>query len=191
MKKELREWGVFVLIIGILYFTGLYTDVAAFAQRIVLTTGLLQPSTEVNVTDNSKMDYNFKLIDMESNIVPVENFKGKVIFLNEWATWCAPCIAEMPGIQNLYDEMKSNENIVFIMLTSDSDKKKIDKFIDKKGYTFPVYGAASALPEVLRSPSIPTTFVISKSGEIVSKNVGMAKYDTEDFKNFLLEEANK
>ena len=191
MKKELREWGVFVLIIGILYFTGLYTDVAAFAQRIVLTTGLLQPNTEESVTDSSKMDYNFKLIDMESNIIPVENFKGKVIFLNEWATWCAPCIAEMPGIQNLYDEMKGNENIVFIMLTSDSDKKKIDKFINKKGYSFPVYGAASALPDVLRSPSIPTTFVISKTGEIVSKNVGMAKYDTEDFKNFLLEEANK
>jgi len=191
MKKELREWGVFVLIIGILYFTGLYTDVAAFAQRIVLTTGLLQPNTEESVTDSSKMDYNFKLIDMESNIIPVENFKGKVIFLNEWATWCAPCIAEMPGIQNLYDEMKGNENIVFIMLTSDSDKKKIDKFINKKGYSFPVYGAASALPDVLRSPSIPTTFVISKTGEIVSKNVGMAKYDTADFKNFLLEEANK
>ena len=63
--------------------------------------------------------------------------------------------------------------------------------INKKGYSFPVYGAASALPDVLRSPSIPTTFVISKAGEIVSKNVGMAKYDTEDFKNFLLEEANK
>ena len=191
MKKEIREWGIFVLIIGILYFTGLYTDVAAFAQRIVLTTGLITPDTELEESINTQMDYDFKLIDLEGNITPMEDFKGKVIFINEWATWCAPCIAEMPGIQNLYDDLKDNKNIAFIMLTLDGDKKKIDRFIGKKDYTFPVYGAATDIPAVLKSPSIPTTFVISKTGKIVSKNVGMAKYDTDDFKNFLLEEANK
>lgn len=191
IKKEIREWGVFIAIIGVLYFTGLYTEVAAFAQRVVLTSGLITPNTEIEDTIKGKLDYNFKLIDFEGNIIPMDNFKNKVIFINEWATWCAPCIAEMPSIQNLYNEIGDNENIVFVMLSMEENKKKIEKFINKKGFTFPVYGVASELPDVLKSSSIPTTFVVSKSGEIISKKVGMAKYDTEKFKAFLLEEASK
>lgn len=191
LKKEIREWGVFIAIIGVLYFTGLYTEVAAFAQRVILTSGLITPNTEIEITNKEKLDYNLKLIDLKGNITPMDSFKNKVIFINEWATWCAPCIAEMPSIQNLYDEIGDNENIVFVMLTFEEDKNKVKKFITKKDFTFPVYGIASKLPEVLRSSSIPTTFVISKSGEIISKKVGMAKYDTEKFKSFLLEEASK
>ena len=191
IKKELREWGIFAVIIGVLYFTGLYTEVAGFAQRVVLTTGLITPNTEQESITKEKFDYNFKIIDLEGTIVSVDSFRNKVIFINEWATWCPPCIAEMPSIQNLYDQVGGNENIVFIMLTLDGEKKKIDKFIEKKNFTFPVYGAASNIPDVLKSSSIPTTFVISKSGEVISKKVGMAKYDTDDFINFMIEEANK
>ncbi|MDH5475832.1 MAG: TlpA family protein disulfide reductase [Cyclobacteriaceae bacterium] len=191
IKKEIREWSIFIAVLGILYFTGLYTEVAGFAQRVVLTSGLITPNTEIEGVTNEKLDYNFKLIDLEGNIVPMENFKNKVIFINEWATWCPPCIAEMPSIQNLYDEIGDNENIVFVMLTLDGNKKKIEKFIQKKDFTFPIYGAASALPEVLKSASIPTTFVVSKTGDIISKKVGMAKYDTDKFKAFMLEASKK
>ncbi len=193
MKKEIREWGVFVAIIATLYFTGLHTEVAAYAQRAVLATGLITPDTELGEEDRAVIDYSFKIKSMDGQVVELSEFKDKVIFINLWATWCPPCRAEMPSIQKLYDKLKDNENIVFVMLSLDKEgnEGKITKFIDKKSFDFPTYMPASEMPDVLRSPSIPTTFVVGKSGKIVSKKVGMAKYDTKSFENFLLKEAGK
>ncbi|GAA0191580.1 TlpA disulfide reductase family protein [Fulvivirga kasyanovii] len=188
MKKQLREWGIFLAIGLFLYFTGLYTDVAALAQRAILSTGLITADTELE--DPEKADFNFTLQTLDGQMVKLEDFKGKVIFLNLWATWCPPCIAEMPGIQDLYDKI-DNEDIVFVMLSMDNSAEKPKKFIDKKEYTFPVYLPASRVPDVFRSPSIPTTYVISKDGKIVSKKVGMANYDTKAFRNFLNKQASK
>lgn len=193
MKKEIKEWGIFVAIIAILYFTGLHTEVAAFAQRAVLATGLITPETELDKKEKSTIDYNFEIKSMDGKIVKLSQFKDKVIFINLWATWCPPCRAEMPSIQSLYDKMKDNEDIVFVMLSLDKagHEGKINKFIDKKSFDFPVYLPATEVPDVLRSSSIPTTFVVARNGDIVSKKVGMAKYDTKSFENFLLKEARK
>ena len=185
LKKEVREWAIFAMIIGVLYFTGWYTEVAAFAQRVVLTTGIMTADLQAP-ENNETIDYSFKVQTLEGKIVAFEQFKGKVIFLNEWATWCAPCIAEMPGIQSLYEKVGDHENIVFVMLTLDTDMNKVNRFITKKEFTFPVYTASSAVPKEFRSPTIPTTYVISKDGKIASKTVGMAKYDTQEFESTLL-----
>ena len=193
MKKEIKEWGIFAAIIAILYFTGLHTEVAAFAQRAVLATGLITPETELDEEEKSTIDYDFKIKSMDGKIVELSQFKDKVIFINLWATWCPPCRAEMPSIQSLYDKVKENEDIVFVMLSLDKagDERKINKFINKKSFDFPVYLPATEVPDVLRSSSIPTTFVVAKNGDIVSKKVGMAKYDTRSFENFLIKEMNK
>jgi len=193
MKKEIKEWGIFAAIIAILYFTGLHTEVAAFAQRAVLATGLITPETELDEEEKSTIDYDFKIKSMDGKIVELSQFKDKVIFINLWATWCPPCRAEMPSIQSLYDKVKDNEDIVFVMLSLDKagDERKINKFINKKSFDFPVYLPATEVPDVLRSSSIPTTFVVAKNGNIVSKKVGMAKYDTKSFENFLIKEMNK
>lgn len=191
MKKEIKEWGIFIAILAILYFTGLHTEVAAFAQRAVLATGLITPSIELDEETTGTIDYTFKIKSIDGEVVELSEFKNKVIFINLWATWCAPCRAEMPNIQSLYNKMKDNEDLVFIMLSLDSNEGKVEKFINKKSFDFPIYLPASDIPNVLRSPSIPTTFVIGKNGDIVSKKVGMAKYDTKSFRNFLLKEAAK
>lgn len=182
--KELKSWGIMAAIVLTLYLTGLHTSVAAFAQRIVLSTGIITPDTELPESEMRDVDYNFKLQDLEGNVVSLEDFKGKVIFLNIWASWCPPCIAEMPNIQSLYNKL-DDENIVFIMLSMDDNPEKARKFIKRKEFTFPVYLAASTVPEVFRAPSIPTTMVISADGKIVSKKVGMANYDKKSFIKFL------
>ncbi len=184
MKKFIKEWGVIAGIFLVLYFTGLHTEVAAFAQRMILHTGLITPDTSLDSEMNEVMDYNFELKTLEGQLVKMEELKGKVIFLNIWATWCAPCVAEMPNIQALYEKVKS-EDIAFVMLSVDKSGEKAKKFIDKKGFTFPVYQAASEMPELFRVPSIPTTFVIDKTGKVASKNVGMANYNKKSFINFL------
>ncbi|MBL6445856.1 TlpA family protein disulfide reductase [Fulvivirga sp. 29W222] len=188
MKKQLREWSIFLGIGLFLYFTGLYTDVAALAQRAILSTGLITADTELEAPETA--DFDFMIQTLDGQTAKLEDFKGKVIFLNLWATWCPPCIAEMPGIQDLYNKI-DHEDIVFVMLSMDKNTEKPKKFIAKKEYTFPVYIPASRVPDVFRSPSIPTTYVISKDGKIVSKKVGMANYDTKSFRKFLNKQASK
>ncbi len=168
--KELKSWGIILATFFILYITGLHTDVAAFAQRMFLSTGLFTADTELPFTEQKEIDYNFQLQDLNGKVVRLEEFKGKVIFLNIWASWCPPCIAEMPNIQSLYDKIE-DDNIAFIMLSMDKDPDKARKFIERKEFTFPVYLAASKVPEVFRAPSIPTTMVISEDGKIDSKKI--------------------
>ena len=103
-----------------------------------------------------------------------------------WASWCVPCRAEMPGIQNLYAKM-DHEKVAFIMLSidKDDDKGKIVDYLQKREFTFKAYQPAGYLPGQLRIPSIPTTFIISKEGKIVRKEVGSKSYDTSKYKKFL------
>lgn len=188
----MRDWGILVLVILVLYVTGLHTTVAAFAQRMLLETHLLTPKTELLEEDKKvELDYSFSLQTLDGQPVNATVFKNKVLFVNIWATWCAPCIAEMPGIADLYSELKQDQSIAFVMLATDRDQSKPGKFIERKGYDLPVYIPNGFLPEVFRVPSIPTTFVFDKNGKLISKKIGMAKYNTNSFKKFLRKHAEK
>jgi thiol-disulfide isomerase/thioredoxin len=175
---------VFIGIIAILYFTGLHTPVMGFIQGLVLKTGVIQPGIEENPTENA--DYNFLLTDRNGDQVSFDAFRNKVVFLNFWATWCPPCIAEMPDINNLYQEVDKSK-IVFVMISLDKSFESAKAFVDKKGYDFPIYTLKSSLPEVFSRSAIPTTFVVSPEGKIVVEKQGMAKYNTNKFKRFLKE----
>ena len=125
------------------------------------------------------------MTDMNGRTVDFGSLKGKVVFVNIWATWCPPCVAEMPNIQKLY-EKTDGEAIAFVMLSVDQEGlAKVKKYIDRKGYTFPVYLPASPLPQELQSSAIPTTFIISPEGMIVARQEGMAEYDTPEVREFL------
>ncbi len=181
IKKELKEWGIFAAILLTLYFTGLHTEVAAFAQRAVLATGIANPDTDP-LKDKEKAAYDFTLTGMDGSTLDFNELKGKVIFINMWATWCAPCIAEMPSIESLYHNYKDNPSVVFAIISFDKDPNKAINFIDRKGFDMPIYFPnASQIPKVYESRGIPTTFVINKAGFISYKKVGMASYDSQSF----------
>lgn len=180
-KREMIEWTVLITAGAILYFTGLHTEVIGQVQRIVLATGIITP--DVEESSETKASYDFQLTDLEGNEVDFSSFRGKTVFLNFWATWCPPCIAEMPDIQDLHD--KTKDDVAFVMISLDEDPEKARKFIKRKEYNFPVYFLNSALPSVYNPRSIPTTYVISPDGKIAVERHGMAKYDTEEFRSFL------
>lgn len=186
LKRELIEWGIFLGIIAILYLTGLHTEVIGFLQRGVLKTGLIKPDTESEMKDLPSASYDLKLMNESGDVLDFTTLQGKTIFINFWATWCPPCIAEMPEIQKLYEDVKNNQDIVFALISLDDEAEKAWQFIEKKNYTFPVYRLASNLPEVYSSQSIPTTFVISPEGKIAATHRGMASYDNKKFRDFLL-----
>lgn len=191
LKREVRDWGIFVTILLTLYFTGLHTDVAAFAQRMVLATGIANPKIEQAQDKKDIAAYDFTLDGLDGNEIMMQEQRNKVIFINFWATWCAPCIAEMPSIQNLYDQYKDNPDVVFAMINVEEKRSKAKKFIDKKGFTFPVYYPnETRIPSIYSSEGIPTTYVIDKQGYIVYKKVGMASYDADKFVDFMNTLAN-
>ena len=184
IKREIIEWGIFLAIMTFLFGTGLHTPVFGFLQGLVLKTGIIQPSIESEEVVTAS--YDFQLVDSDGNRVSFSEFEDEVVFINFWATWCPPCIAEMPDIQNLYDEMNS-EGIKFVLISLDEDFNKAKRFVDKKDFNFPIYQLASSLPGVYESSAIPTTYVISPDGKIVVSKSGMAKYNTVKFKNYLRE----
>lgn len=173
------------LLLGFLHFTGLLGSVSYVAQSAILKTGALNADAS-SIRDPENFDFNFTVKSSDGKKINFDQFKGKVVFLNLWATWCGPCRAEMPGIESLYKKSDS-ANVVFVMLSVDKveDTPKIARFIDKYQYSFPVYQPSGYLTEQLNVPAIPTTFIISKSGKVVSKEVGATHFDTAKFRKFL------
>lgn len=185
-KKAVKEWAVILGVFGILYVTGLHTEVIGGLQRVLLSTGILRPDTEINENEIRKASYNMPLISLDGSRTSLSEFEGKTIFLNFWATWCPPCIAEMPNIQKLYEQLENEERIVFVMLSLDEDPEKARAYMDRKEFTMPVYFLAGRQPGVYNSTVVPTTYIISPEGKIVVEKRGMAKYNTDEFRNFLL-----
>jgi thiol-disulfide isomerase/thioredoxin len=186
----LKPMLLLALIVGALHITGQLSNVATYGQTAMLKTGLFNAGAELEPEE--AFDFNFKATTPAGAPLSMDSLANKVIFLNLWATWCGPCRAEMPTIQTLYSSI-DRSNIAFVMLSIDKkgSEKKVTDYIAKNRYTFPVYILNGAPSEQLRVPSIPTTFIISKDGKVVRKEVGMTNFNTEKFKKFLLKEASK
>jgi len=114
----------------------------------------------------------------------LSGFRGKVVFLNFWAIWCPPCRAEMPSIQKLY-EKEPSDSIVFLLVDADNALQKSQDFLTRENLALPLYEAASALPEILFSGTLPTTVILNKKGEIVYKGEGLANYNSASFRAFI------
>lgn len=198
--KSIPGWVYTVVIFGFLYLSGLHTEAIGQVQRVLLATGMMQPDlpeipetrpatnaeTSIPSVSATTLANDFLLQDLDGKTIKFSSLKNKVIFMNIWATWCPPCVAEMPGIQGLYDKVKGNKNIAFVMLSVDQDgMAKVKKFIAKKGYTFPVYLPAGSVPATFETRSIPATFIIGKDGKVAARHDGMANYDTKEVQNYL------
>lgn len=122
---------------------------------------------------------------LDGKTLDLTSLKGKVVFINFWATWCPPCIAEMPSVNSLFNKMKNNDNIVFLMVDVDNKLESSEAFMKKNKYDLPVYAPAASLPEELFQGSLPTTVIINKKGEIVFKHEGMADYNSGETEKLL------
>ncbi len=182
---------VTLILVGLLQVTGLWGSASAMAQLLVIKTGILNVDVD-EVRKEEDFDYGFTIKDLQGNRLSFDQYKGKVLFINLWATWCGPCKAEMPGIQSLTEKLK-DEQVAFVMLSVDQDiaKTKVSAYIEKNNFSFPVFMVTGYLPEILRVSSIPTTFIVSKDGKIIMKEVGTRNYDTHKMANFLIKQTSK
>jgi len=192
--KKKSVWGkisdaIFILFIVAMFIPDSRLVLGGLVNRI--KSMVIEPSLKEN--NDLVIDYNstnWQLTDINGNSTNFKSLKGKVIFLNFWATWCPPCIGEMPQIQELYDKFKNNENVVFL-LVSNEDLSKIKTFINNKEYSFPVYSSRYKAPEIFASKSIPTTFLIDKNGVIKIKETGAKNWGGEKMEQIIIDLINK
>ena len=190
LKQALNSWWFPTLIFGALYLTGWHTPVIVLLQRGVLATGLLQPETGGAETMDRKesvtVDFaGLRISDYAGHPVKPDDLRGKVVFMNLWASWCPPCLAEMPNIEALYSDYVHHNRVAFVLLNVEADPAKGRALMQQKGYRVPDYYLRAPLPPALASGTLPTTFVISPSGEVIVQHQGMARYDTAKFRSLL------
>lgn len=108
--------------------------------------------------------------------IKISDLKGKVVFINFWATWCPPCRAEMPTINKLYAQFKDNKDIVFLIVDADNKYAKSKAYLTKNKFDLPLYVPSGNIPYDYFSGALPTTVMINKEGEIVFHHAGSADY---------------
>jgi thiol-disulfide isomerase/thioredoxin len=123
---------------------------------------------------------------MDGKTIDLQQQKGKVIFINIWATWCPPCLAELPSVNDFYLRIKNNPNVIFISADADNKLNVSSLFLQKKGYGFPLYsGNLETLPQQIYSGTIPTTLVVDKKGFVVFNHINRANYNDDAFVKYV------
>ena len=116
---------------------------------------------------------NFSLPDLEGKKVSLTDFKGKVVLLNIWATWCAPCVEEMPSMEKLYQELKGEDFELLAISVDESGAEAVKPFLEKHKLGFPVLlDTKGEIKNLYQATGIPESFIIDKEGMIVEKIVG-------------------
>ncbi|HUN56546.1 MAG TPA: TlpA disulfide reductase family protein [Candidatus Binataceae bacterium] len=139
------------------------------ADQVVPT----KPSADSPVAAG-KMASDFKLPLLDGQTVSLSSLRGKVVFLNVWATWCPPCREEMPSIEALYEKFKDDKNFVVLAVSQDSDgRAPVASYVEKHGLKFDVLlDPENEVGEAYDVSGIPETFIIDQRGRIVAHHVG-------------------
>ncbi|MBT3273531.1 MAG: redoxin domain-containing protein, partial [Spirochaetales bacterium] len=121
----------------------------------------------------------FTLENLNGEEITLSSLKGKVVLLNFWATWCPPCRAEMPSMQEMY-LLLEDENFELLAVDVQEPKKTVADFIEKNGYTFPILlDTSGRTGAVYGARSIPTTYIIDADGFAVGFITGSREWNNE------------
>ena len=118
----------------------------------------------------------------EGQVVKLSDYKGKVIFLNFWETWCGPCVQEMPTIDEARGQIDSTQ-MVFITI-AEEDPAKIAAFRDKHDYKFKYFISAKSFKE-LGINTYPTSYIIDKEGKVIMTKIGGVDWGTPEMIQFM------
>lgn len=177
MGKIQKIGGFILIVMGFLMFT-----------KGITMPEYVQPSNEQQESEKSQqipMAPDFTLVDQYGQEHTLSDYKGKVVFINFWATWCPPCKAELPDIEEIYREYGMNkEDVVILGMTfpnmdREKSKEEIIEFIEEEGYTFPtLFDESMELAYKYYISAFPTTFLINKDGTVEGYASGMLTKET-------------
>lgn len=184
-----------MILMGLLMFTGKMNDITGYLSSVsqdqAETDSVSNEGDDANDPEDGKEDpdsaqdqdnsdqttraYEFELADQFGNTHKLEDYKGKVIFLNFWATWCGPCRSEMPEIQKLYEEYASQGEAAEVAVIGvagpgmggEGSKEEIASFMEENGYTYPVLmDETGEMFSYYGISAFPTTFMIDREGNV-------------------------
>jgi len=182
IRRNLSTFFLIVLL-GVLLFN---PNAKAFFLKAMLSTGFFNASTKKESKSVHAAEMTALLFtDKNGSLVNTADLKGKVIFINFWATWCPPCIAEMGSVHALYNKLKNDPRFVFIIADTDNDLQQSGAFMNKHQYDLPVYRLAGPIPPDLFNGSLPTTLIIDSKNNLIQQHEGIANYDTKAMLDFL------
>tara|TARA_R110000796_G_scaffold104102_1_gene213790 strand:- start:177035 stop:177595 length:561 start_codon:yes stop_codon:yes gene_type:complete len=140
------------------------------------------PSVTEETNRNHIIDYDWKLKDEDWNIFNFKKSKGKVVFINFWASWVLPCEAELQSIQGLYNQYKGK--IDFYIITNE-EKEPVETFMKEHGLTFPVTYLFIGEKMPFEEIKAPSSYLIDKKGNIVIHKQGIADWDNSKIYNLI------
>ena len=124
----------------------------------------------------------WKLSSLNGKTVALSDFKGKVVFLDFWASYCGPCVNELAGVKRLADSLR-NENIAFLLAARD-DEPHVREFLRKHPIDLPIYLTGGAAPD-MPDGAIPATYLLDRHGVVVFQHIGAATWDSDKVRAFL------
>ena len=175
VKNDLNEYKKYYKELSIMYL-----------NEVIEAPNLEAPSSKDMKVSTIDFESNMlQFSDLDNNIFTIQDFKGKNLFINYWATWCNPCLAEMPYMAELYENYQNQDDLIFLYLSReklDTIKNYIPK--DESLQNLPIYKIVTD-DEFFATSGIPTTFIVNSKGEVVVKDVGSAFWNDESVFKFL------
>ncbi|MDT8419678.1 MAG: TlpA disulfide reductase family protein [Desulfuromonadales bacterium] len=133
---------------------------------------LLLCGSSLALQENPKAP-DFTLEDLQGNNVSLSDFKGKIVMVNFWATWCPPCIEEMPSMEQLSRRFAGEDFVLLAVNVEENSRAVVENFLKKTPYTFPVLLDQDArVQQLYGAYRFPETVIINRQGEIVTRVVG-------------------
>ena len=154
----------------------------AFVVLWTLYLVLLGPKRPAVTLENSGMSqpaaFDWQARDLKDQPVSFSRFKGKPVFLNIWATWCGPCVQEMPSIARLAEDPRlKGKGIEFVCVSVDDSTDSVRLFLEGRSWSM-TFLRAEGLPAVFSTQGIPATFIIAADGRIAASQVGSDNWDS-------------
>ncbi len=147
----------------------------------VAPAALAPPPTDLEVLGEADLGWSVRTLDGE--VVRLEELRGRPLFVNVWATWCPPCVAELGSIRALMDALEGSD--VAFLLVSPEDVGTVAPFVEGLGYPLPVAVEHTRMPGSWGVAALPTTVVVDRAGRIVLRHRGAADWSQEAVRAFL------
>ena len=168
MSRNLA-YGLGILFVALLLYIGLFTNTGK-APRFGL---------------EGKEAPDFELVTLKGKKVKLSDFKGKVVLLNFWATWCPPCREEMPIFKRVYRKYKE-KGFEILAVSTDTDPRVVKRFVKEFGIEFPVLiDKEGKVMRLYQVQGLPTSFLIDREGRVVKVRLGEYKEIERDLKKLL------
>jgi thiol-disulfide isomerase/thioredoxin len=129
----------------------------------------------------------FSLVSLDSGRVEYESYLGRFVFFNFWATWCAPCVWEMPALQAVHDEL-SDEGLIVVGINNREREEEVREFRNEQDLTFPILlDRSGVVQEGYSVWSYPSSYLVSPEGIVLGGRIGPEEWDSDQILNALRE----